>query len=409
MIWSSPELMERLGLRVCWSLDGAGGVDGAGGMGGADAGGIGMDAGGMDAGSADFGGAMEAAGAEMGGMGPTGGSMGEYGSMADPSGMGEFGGMADPGPGGMDLGLGNMDAGLGDPGLGEFGDPGFGAEFGLADAMAGYGAEFGFGSPAGLADPSLGLAEVGYDPSLDQTAFNGFAGMASSPLGPAVERGIAAQFGLEPTVTGPALASPLGYMDPVGATYGFGALEMVGLGLQNVVAQVAEPSFSPDRKGWHNYTAGPTEVCPAEWQCTPQEMKDYMSRHAVPGQDPSKPVINQAISDVKVPGTSITVGQVQTLVSPTGLEITNRTQPGHMFFDGTVTRTATQTPTGAWEVTTVGIGNNVVPGMNQVNQRTGREVFDAVDAAMRVNIAAHRGISEQGAQNSDAQGDGGLE
>ncbi|MBN9582398.1 MAG: hypothetical protein J0G37_12975 [Afipia sp.] len=68
----------------------------------------------------------------------------------------------------------------------------------------------------------------------------------------------------------------------------------------------------------------------------------------------------------------------------------NRTLPGHIFCDGTVERRATQTAYGAWYVTTRGIGNNVEPGMNIVNQVFGPDIFDGLDQRMRTNIELRR-------------------
>ncbi len=111
----------------------------------------------------------------------------------------------------------------------------------------------------------------------------------------------------------------------------------------------------------------------------------------MPGNDPSIPVENLKFYKVFVPGTDLYVGDIQTLISDDGLTIINRTQPGHIFFDGTVERRATQSSDGAWYVTTRGIGNNVVPGMNWVNQIFGPDIFNELDRRMRTNIEIHHG------------------
>jgi hypothetical protein len=73
------------------------------------------------------------------------------------------------------------------------------------------------------------------------------------------------------------------------------------------------------------------------------------------------------------------------------LTIVNRTVEGHIFFDGMVIRRLTQSQDGAWYVTTRGLGNNVQPGMNVVNQLVGPEVFNELDRQMRANIERHHG------------------
>lgn len=47
--------------------------------------------------------------------------------------------------------------------------------------------------------------------------------------------------------------------------------------------------YSPDKPGWHDYTAGPNIVCAADERCAAQEIADQLSRFAVPGQDATVP------------------------------------------------------------------------------------------------------------------------
>ena len=42
-------------------------------------------------------------------------------------------------------------------------------------------------------------------------------------------------------------------------------------------------------------------------------------------------------------------------------------------------------------MTTVGVGNDIYPGMGEVNQITGPDIFRNLDTAMARNIAAHNG------------------
>jgi len=50
------------------------------------------------------------------------------------------------------------------------------------------------------------------------------------------------------------------------------------------------PQYSPDRLGWHDYVVGPNLICTADQHCTRAEIVDQLTRYAVPGQDPGRPV-----------------------------------------------------------------------------------------------------------------------
>jgi hypothetical protein len=82
---------------------------------------------------------------------------------------------------------------------------------------------------------------------------------------------------------------------------------------------------------------------------------------------------------------------VETWISADGLSIVNRTERIHLFYDGEVERTARQTEDGSWHVTTRGIGNNVIPGMNWINEWLGPGIFKTEDERMRNNVRAHHG------------------
>ncbi len=151
------------------------------------------------------------------------------------------------------------------------------------------------------------------------------------------------------------------------------------------------PVFSPDRSGWHDYTAGPNLVCTAEQMCSREEMKDQLSRFAVPGQPPDKPVENDKRYEVLDPVFGEKVGTVRTIISTDGLTVTNRTYPDHILFDGQITRTAHQSEDGSWYVTTRGTGNNMYWGLNWVNQDAGPFIFDSLDQQLKDNIRAHHG------------------
>ena len=151
------------------------------------------------------------------------------------------------------------------------------------------------------------------------------------------------------------------------------------------------PTFSPDKPGWHDYTAGPNVVCTAVERCSPEEIADHLSRFAVPGQDPSRPSESGRDYPVFDPITGIYAGDVRTTISDDGLAVINETLPNHILYNGQITRTATQNPDGSWSVTTRGIGNNVEPGMNIANQYGGPVIFDILDERMRENIRVHHG------------------
>ena len=142
--------------------------------------------------------------------------------------------------------------------------------------------------------------------------------------------------------------------------------------------------------GGHDYTAGPNTVCSAAQACTKPYMADQMSRFAVPGQDPAKPVVSGETYDVSDPRTGIPGGQVRTKISPDGLSITNRTLEGHIFSDGQIDRSATQSTDGSWSVTTHGFGNNIYPGFATINQWQGPQIFNYMDQLMKQNIEAHQ-------------------
>lgn len=100
--------------------------------------------------------------------------------------------------------------------------------------------------------------------------------------------------------------------------------------------------FSPDRRGWHDYTAGPNLVCGADLSCSREEIADQLARFSVPGRDPSKPVVDLERSFIVDPRTGAPVGWVDTDVENNGLRIVNRTTILHALYDGKVVRSATQ-------------------------------------------------------------------
>jgi len=153
--------------------------------------------------------------------------------------------------------------------------------------------------------------------------------------------------------------------------------------------------YSSDKAGWHEYKVQ-NLICSAEMACTREEIIDQLSRFAVPGQDPSKPVVNNNIYSASDPRSILGQqlgGSVITNISSDGLTIRNTTLPfpAHIFSDGVIVRTATQSSDGAWYITTHGYGNNVIPGAATINEIQGPKIFNFVDEQMRRNIEAHRG------------------
>ncbi len=70
----------------------------------------------------------------------------------------------------------------------------------------------------------------------------------------------------------------------------------------------------------------------------------------------------------------------------------NTTLPGHLLYDGAVTRSLSRGPDGTWYMTTHGVGNNKIFGMSEMNQMLGPDIFRNLDDQMRSNIEVHHGV-----------------
>ncbi len=149
--------------------------------------------------------------------------------------------------------------------------------------------------------------------------------------------------------------------------------------------------YSPMNGGWHDYTVRDT-VCAAALSCSVSEMGDQDRRFAVPGQNPSLPVVDNQKYPVYAPVTGTFVGGVLTNISPDGMTIMNTTLPGHLLYDGAVTRSLSRGPDGTWYMTTHGVGNNKIFGMSEMNQMLGPDIFRNLDDQMRSNIEVHHGV-----------------
>ena len=148
--------------------------------------------------------------------------------------------------------------------------------------------------------------------------------------------------------------------------------------------------FNQVAQHWHQYSAGPNVVCTAAQQCTPEQMKDYMSRFDYPGQDPSRPVTAGNRYWVTDPTTGLTVGPIIVDVSANGLTLTNTTLSEHWLYEGQVTRTATLNPDGSWSVTTYGWGANASAGLAYLNQVRGPPIFNGLDQQLTKYISQHQ-------------------
>ena len=145
--------------------------------------------------------------------------------------------------------------------------------------------------------------------------------------------------------------------------------------------------YSSNKPNYHEYHTEPNLVCTTEQSCTKEEMKFYMSRFAVSGQDPNISVNNGSSNTVYNP-LGENVGQVKTKISRDGLTIINQTIEGHIFHNGVIQRTAIKNSDGSWSVVTRGVGNNVEQGMNYVNELFGPSVFNNLDSSIRMFIRA---------------------
>jgi len=123
-------------------------------------------------------------------------------------------------------------------------------------------------------------------------------------------------------------------------------------------------------------------VCTAEQACTAAQVKEKATRHAYPGQDPDTVVQDGGRYLVRDEITGAPGGYVITNISSDGFTIVNTTTPLHVFHDGQVVRVVFQR-NGAWFVSTHGFGNNVIPGMNTVNQLFGPIQFRLLDNRLR--------------------------
>ena len=147
--------------------------------------------------------------------------------------------------------------------------------------------------------------------------------------------------------------------------------------------------YDPMDDSWHEYSST-SIVCYAEWACSPAEMADYLSRFGFPGQDPTVPLVDGAISVVKDPVFDHAMGRVVTSMSPDGLALVNVTLPRHVLANGEIRRYVYESH-GAWYATTNGIGNNIVPGGRLANQLFGPLIFEGVDYNMRSYIREAKG------------------
>jgi hypothetical protein len=137
-------------------------------------------------------------------------------------------------------------------------------------------------------------------------------------------------------------------------------------------------------------------ICPAQFECTPEEIQYYATLFQYPGQNPLFPVQSgqtyfvfpapQLATFFGNPALNWT-GAIQTIIAPGGLTLTNQSMPTHIFHDGYVVRSYEQQEDGAWTVTTTGGGTNVWPvigpAIDQVNDAVGPLAFPSVSIIVR--------------------------
>ncbi len=145
-------------------------------------------------------------------------------------------------------------------------------------------------------------------------------------------------------------------------------------------------AYSPDRFGWHDYVAGPHMAASNAFNLPQSVVRSEASRAGVPGQDPSEPIRSREAYVAYDPRYGFPVGRVRSTISPDGLTITNETEFPHLLQDGNVVRRFMRAPDGSWYVATRGVGNNVIPLMNVLNEWQGPKVFRHMDDAMRDRI-----------------------
>ncbi len=154
----------------------------------------------------------------------------------------------------------------------------------------------------------------------------------------------------------------------------------------------------------HHYTIS-TVVCPFYLHCKKEEMVDYMSRFAFPGQPWWEPVHDKQFDSVApfryipkcrvgsgdtVPLNCYEKGAIQVFVRDGGLTTENRTLPTHIFHEGNVVRKGTQDWIGGWRVNTDGSGTNTSAEVALTNQFAGRDIFVGVDQLMKDYIISKK-------------------
>jgi RHS repeat-associated protein len=171
-----------------------------------------------------------------------------------------------------------------------------------------------------------------------------------------------------------------------------------------------EGVYSSRCPGWHFYTTT-NMVCPAELQCTEEEMMDYLLRFAYPGQNPANRVSDLSYYSVGHPvplfrhlPMQFGMGaiQVDTNINDNPFVSKNITRDSHVLYDGVAIRHAYQDTNGNWYVTTYGFGNNEIHtiqgafgqeiqwSMATINQVQGPKIFDQLDGEMLSYIQDHQ-------------------
>lgn len=123
------------------------------------------------------------------------------------------------------------------------------------------------------------------------------------------------------------------------------------------------------RRPHHHYDFT-EQVSPPGCNASNAALNDLAARFAIPGRSYDNPVSNGEISDASVGPFK---GRIVTYVS--GTTTINVTLPGHIFYNGSVTRTTSLGSNGAIYVRTVGDGYNSSEAIAELNQLAGPPIF----------------------------------
>lgn len=144
----------------------------------------------------------------------------------------------------------------------------------------------------------------------------------------------------------------------------------------------------------HDYTVGSALICNANRSdCSRERVKRKIDSPVcnVPGQTGTGSIkegtpYRASTQVANALGISVSAGGwVTVAVSNGGFTVTNTTTRVHPF-QGSVTRNYFRAANGNWYVTTHGVGNSPLPGMDTLNQVQGPKIFAGVNAACQNHV-----------------------